>query len=263
MGGAVVLGLLLLLLMRNDLVDWLRRAVHLVSLPIVGLLSASESALYNMQSGMSRAQLLERIKQLEDENARLRFSIGQLQTLDLENQRLRQLLGWQQAATRWRTIVARVVLRDTLSWWHEVWIDRGVVDGVGTNSVVIVPEGLVGRVVEVRPFTSRVVLLGSPRLRVAAEILETGEQGIICSAPYGVVDYEVAVLTFLPQTAQLWAGQTVITSGIGGVFPERLVIGHVIDWRPVESGLYLEARVRLAAHLGRLKEVIVILRDNA
>ena len=56
----------------------------------------------------------------------------------------------------------------------------------------------------------------------------------------------------------LLAGQTVVTSGLGGVFPKGLVVGQVLDVRPVEGGLYSSARIRLAANLNRLEEVWVL-----
>jgi rod shape-determining protein MreC len=65
-------------------------------------------------------------------------------------------------------------------------------------------------------------------------------------------------LTYLPSSANVKSGQTVVTSGLGGVFPRGIPIGQVLDSRSVEYGLYTEARVKLSANLGSLEQVWVL-----
>ena len=66
-------------------------------------------------------------------------------------------------------------------------------------------------------------------------------------------------LSYLPMDANLKPGQNVVTSGLGGVFPQGIPIGKIVDTRQVEFGLYTEARVRLAVNLSALEEVWVLL----
>jgi rod shape-determining protein MreC len=61
-----------------------------------------------------------------------------------------------------------------------------------------------------------------------------------------------------PSTIRL--GQSVVTSGLGTVFPRGILVGHIIDTNNIGFGLYTEARVKLAADLGNLEEVWVVLR---
>jgi rod shape-determining protein MreC len=65
-------------------------------------------------------------------------------------------------------------------------------------------------------------------------------------------------LTYLASSANLKPGQSVITSGLGGVFPKGIPIGKIVDARSVEYGLYTEARVKLNANLGALEQVWVL-----
>jgi rod shape-determining protein MreC len=66
-------------------------------------------------------------------------------------------------------------------------------------------------------------------------------------------------LTHLPRNTNLKPGQTVCTSGLGGVFPPGIPVGTIIDWRTVGYGLYTEARVKLSADLNRSQELMVML----
>jgi rod shape-determining protein MreC len=90
-------------------------------------------------------------------------------------------------------------------------------------------------------------------------IRETGEHGIISASSAGVLDHRLVDLTHLPRNVSLRAGQTVYTSGLGGLYPPGIPVGTVVDSRSVAYGLYTEARVKLAADSSRLREVMVLM----
>jgi rod shape-determining protein MreC len=74
----------------------------------------------------------------------------------------------------------------------------------------------------------------------------------------GLLDTSLVDLTYLSGGANLKAGQNVITSGLGGIYPKGIPIGQVVDSRPVEFGLFSEARVKLSVNLGALEQVWVL-----
>ena len=80
--------------------------------------------------------------------------------------------------------------------------------------------------------------------------------GIISAG--GPLDNSLVDLTYLSGNASLKPGQNVVTSGLGGIFPKGIPIGQIVDSRPVEFGLYTEARVKLSANLGALEQVWVL-----
>jgi rod shape-determining protein MreC len=85
----------------------------------------------------------------------------------------------------------------------------------------------------------------------------TRDTGVLETA--GPFDSSLLTLSYLPMDANLKPGQNVVTSGLGGVFPQGIAIGKIVDTRQVEFGLYTEARVRLAVNLSALEEVWVLL----
>ena len=128
------------------------------------------------------------------------------------------------------------------------------------NCPVLTPQGLVGRVSQVHAQRSVVRMVGDPECRVSALIQETREAtGILIPTDELSDRGGLATLTFLSRHAALKAGQQVITSGQGGVYPKGILVGRIVDWRLADQGLYQEARIQLAVRQHQLEEVWVIL----
>jgi rod shape-determining protein MreC len=207
-------------------------------------------------SVLPRSELLRQNEFLRHQNQELRFQVSQAEGLTRENERLRQLFGWQRQQAR-KYKLANVVLRDPVNWWHTVQIDLGSRDGIRTNMPVLTTEGLVGRVASVGVTRSQVVLLGDPNCKVAARVEnETHDTGVV--GPSGPLDNEFVELAFLSRNASLKPGQNVKTSGNGGIFPKDILIGKVVESRPGEYGLNTVAQVKLAANLNAIEEVWVL-----
>jgi rod shape-determining protein MreC len=257
--GALVLLVVLVLLQLPDRTALrVKFAVGALYLPLFGL-TATLQGLADASTDLvlPRATLLRQLESLEYENRKLQLRIAQLEEARLENERLRQTLEWQ-TRLPWQTQSARVVGHDPANWWRSLHIDRGSRDQLRPHSSVLTADGLVGRIAEVGFDRSRVVLVGDPACRVAAQVRETREKGMILPSASSF-DRHVVDLTYLPATAGVLPGHTVITSGDGGLFPPGIPIGTVIEVRTDDFGLYLEARVRLHVNLNRLDEVWVLL----
>jgi rod shape-determining protein MreC len=138
-----------------------------------------------------------------------------------------------------------------------VQIDLGTRDGVRENLPVITDAGLVGRVSSASFAHSQVVLVGDQNCRVSALVENPArDTGVLLAG--GTLDTSLVDLTYLASSANLKPGQSVITSGLGGVFPKGIPIGQIVDARSVEYGLYTDARVKLNANLGSLEQVWVL-----
>jgi rod shape-determining protein MreC len=205
-----------------------------------------------------RAELLRQIQERDHQNQALHLELARLRSAEEENRRLRQFVGWQQASL-WKSKVCRVLARDTANWWRTLQVDAGTRDGLRPGLPVVVPEGLVGRLDRVGFSSAEVVLVGDPKCRVSVVVRETGETGVLSVLSHGVLDHRLVDMTHLPRNITLRPGQTVYTSGLGGVFPAGIPVGSIVDARSVSFGLYSEARVKLAADTSRVREVLVLL----
>jgi rod shape-determining protein MreC len=227
-------------------------------LPLVGLTSSGQQAVSQGVAAITpRRELLKQNEQLRRDNERSPILAMQAQEALRENERLRQLLGWQKQ-TPWKLKLANVILREPANWWRTVQINLGSRDGLRVDLPVLTPEGLVGRTSSVGLTSSQVVLLGDPNCRVSALIQETRDTGVISSGSAGPRNYSLVDLAFLPNNSNLKPGQSVVTSGLGGIFPKGIPVGKVADFHSAEDGLYTEARVKLGANLSALEEVWVL-----
>jgi rod shape-determining protein MreC len=193
---------------------------------------------------------------LRQENQQLRLQAMQTEETARENARLRQFVGWQRQ-TSWKLKLAKVVLREPANWWRTVQIDLGSRDGLRVNLPVLTTDGLVGRISSVSFTRSQVTLLGDPNCKVSARVEnETHDAGIIGSS--GPLETDFVWLGYLSRNANLKPGQSVVTSGEGGIFPKGIPIGKIVDVQPVDYGSRTEARVKLAANLNSLDAVWVM-----
>jgi len=259
--GAVLLAALLILSLPPRAASHLKLAVGSWFLPLVGLDGAAQQLPATLaDSVLPRRELLQQIYRLQQTNQILTVQALQATAVLRENNQLHTLLGWQQQAP-WKLKLANVVLRDPANWWRTLQIDLGSRDGIQTNLPVLTAAGLVGRVSAVGYTRSQVVLIGDPNCRVSVVVDNPAhDTGIIGAG--GPVDASLADLTYLSGGASLKPGQNVFTSGLGGIFPRGIPVGQIVDSRPVEFGLYTEARAKLFVDFGALEEVWVLLNPQ-
>jgi rod shape-determining protein MreC len=256
--GLVLLVALVLLNLPERPVQHVKLAVGVLYLPLFGLAGSVQNLVDHASNRfLPRNTLLQQLNSAHQQIQQLQLRIAQLEEAHLENQRLRHAIDWQ-ARLPWRVKSARVVGHDPANWWQSIHIDRGTRDELRPNLTVLTANGLVGRIAEVGLTRSRVVLVGDPACRVAAQVRETREKGVLLPNPSSL-DRMVVSFTYLPATASLKPGQTIITSGDGGLFPQGIPVGNIIDVQTNDFGLYLEARIRLAVNLNSLEEVWIMI----
>lgn len=256
--GAVALAAVLVLSLPSHVAARLKLALSSLFLPLFGLANtARQLPAAAMDAALPRRELLKELELLRRENDQLKIQQQQAAAIARENDQLRAQVGWQRQ-TPWKLKLARVVLRDPANWWRTVQIDLGTRDGLRENLPVLTPEGLVGRTGAVGYSRSQVVLVDDPNCRVSARVVNPAHDlGVLTAG--GPLDNSLVNLTYLAGDANLKPGQEVVTSGEGGIFPAGIPIGQIVDARQVEYGLYTEARVKLAANLGGLDEVWVLM----
>lgn len=205
---------------------------------------------------------------LIQEITELRLRVKESATYVRENEELRGLLDFKQRQKR-KLVLAEVIGRgDTSGWWQTITINRGTEDGVAPNMPVISMDGLVGRTRDaVARHSCDVVLITEPTLRVACRMSAEGAYGVMRGGGArgtGGADMEMlssanpGELEYLDKTSDINTGEEVLTSGLGGVFPEGIRVGYVRKVSMDESGLFKRVQVKPAAKLGELRYVFVV-----
>ncbi len=191
-------------------------------------------------------------ERLRHENDALKLEINQLQSKADEANRLATLLSFRQAHQNVSMVAARVIgtSADTVS--QTIYLDRGERDNIRRNMGVITPDGVVGKVIESYSNTSQVLLLTDKDSGVGALLSESRIQ-----SPVGGVGEPLLAMKYVPNDDTVNLGDHVVTSGMDRIFPRDLPVGTVAQ---IKSGNpFKQIRLRPAANLERLEEVIVLL----
>jgi len=176
-----------------------------------------------------------------------------------ENRRLQQLLDLKRRVA-FPTVTARVIGRDASSWWQSIQIDQGSEAGLAINMPVLNADGLIGKTVAVSKGQSRVLLLLDPACQVSAILEESREPGVVRGVAAVFTTKPQCRMLYVNRSTQVSPGQTVLTSGLGGIFPKGIRIGTVLSAElDAQSGMYQNLDIDPAVDFRRLEEVIVIL----
>lgn len=190
---------------------------------------------------------------LRGENERLRIQSLQVLETQQENERLRRLLSLRERLPL-RTLPGEVIGREAGGWVRSVIVNRGLGDGIANQMPVVVPDGLVGRVVRVRPGASVVQLLNDPASTVGAIVQRTRTAGLVEGEPGGTVRFK-----FMARDgAGIAPGDLIVTSGHGPVFPKGLPVGRVTAIEDKGSALFHFAILAPAVDFARLEEVLLL-----
>lgn len=186
---------------------------------------------------------------------------AQVQNLEKDNQQLRDVLGEQKSLSDYKTVPATVIGRNPDRWHEFIIIDKGDVNGIKQNMAVMTATGLVGKVKSVNQFSSTVQLLSDqdPKNQISAYV--QGKANV-----FGIVqgydqEQKLLLVKRIPYDAKVSKGQTVITSGLGGVFPKGLLIGKVVKVQPDQYGLNQTAYVKPGSDFYDIENVLVIKRS--
>jgi rod shape-determining protein MreC len=194
--------------------------------------------------------------QYREEIDRLQAEIARLRELEVENRDLRNLLGLKQRAGTGELLPVRVIARDPSPFVQAITLDRGTDDGVQEGMTIITWRGVVGRVSRVSPTSSKVLLITDTSSSISGRIQssESRVTGIIRGRPEGGL-----VMHRIPQEETLQTGETVVTSDFGGLMPEGLVIGQIVQIRRKDVDVMQEAVIEPSADMKRLERLYVLL----
>lgn len=207
-------------------------------------------------------------QEMRAENARLKEALALAQQhlsylteLQKENERLRSTLDFEEKSDM-TLLAAEVIARDPSQWFKTITLNRGAHHGIYREMAVITPQGLVGMVSSVSRFSCQVMLITDPRLSAHTLVQRSREPGVFGVIEGSPDDYFGLKMVNLPPSANIQPGDTIITSGMGGIFPKGLPVGIVEEVGMEPSGLARYALVRPFVNFDRLEEVIIVLKGR-
>jgi rod shape-determining protein MreC len=192
--------------------------------------------------------LQEEIAQLKLEQVRLRQDAEQAK-------RLQALLGFTQHYVG-QVLPAQVIGTSGTEQSHIIQIDKGSRNGVKVDMPVITPDGIVGKVKDVFPFTSQVLMINDRESGAGVILQNSRLQGILRGSPQGELH-----VSDIMSDEKIDVGEEVVTSGGDRIYPKGLPVGTVTHVSPDrDNDPFLAVKVKPAADLSRLEEVLVVTR---
>ncbi len=189
-------------------------------------------------------QLKEQIEQMRLEQVRLSEDAAQAH-------RLQALLAFKEQFVQ-KTVAAQVIGSSGSDSSRILYIDKGENDGLARDMAVVTADGIVGKVLQVFPSVSQVLLINDQSSGVGALTEKSRLQGVLKGTANGEV-----MLERLMSDEQVEPGENVLTSGGEQIFPKGLPVGKVAQVSG-GKGLFLNIRIRPAANLSKLEEVLVV-----
>lgn len=209
------------------------------------------------------------MKSFQEENIELKEQVAalseQVRALEAdkeENDRLRQLLELKSAEAERDTVGCEVIAKDPGNWFYSFTIDKGSDDGIAVDDTVISGHGLVGRISEVASGWAKVQSIIDADSSVGALISRT-QDFAIADGDLTLADNGQCKLNYVTKDASLVLGDAVVTSGLGGVYPEGILIGTVSEIKSDSLGYSQYAVLDTAVDFERIREVLVIRNGGA
>jgi len=259
---AVCLILTGLLIVIDSRTTWLQQSrLHLSWLkPIVEFpaFAPSQFSFWLDENLKSRQTLLKENEELRAQALHMQRRIQQFAKLTAENIRLKELLGSSSLLSD-SVLVAEIIAIDPDPFTHTVVLNKGVSEGVFVGMPIIDASGLMGQIVSVSEFSSRGLLITDSRHGLSVEVVRNGVRAIAL----GTGSLDEIELSHLSNTTDIEIDDILVSSGLGGRFPQGYPVGVV---RSVDKQLgrqFAEVKIQPLAKLDKSRHVLLVFKEGA
>lgn len=226
--------------------------------PVQGKLTSLANSLSDLtQTTRDLRELRRRNEDLQSLADSLMIENVRLKEIESENETLRRLLNFTQAnpthSYKAAEVKGRVIGRDPSNFLSYLIIDLGSQQGIEKGMPVVAERGLVGRITDVGSNWAKVMLIIDPSSSVNALIQSSRATGVVEGHVGGSL-----VMKYIPQGETVNVNDIVLTSGLGGNFPKKLIIGQVTAVRQRDIEMFQEAHIRPTVDFNNLEIVLVI-----
>lgn len=256
---SVVLVCLLLLTLKTRGVGGAEEVIAWLATPVQTIVAQlHRSALAVWSTYREWKDLLAENRALSEEVEQLRLESLQVRETLAENLRLRRLLALRERLPL-GTVSGEVIAQEWSGWVRSLTVNRGRRDGIRRLTPVIVPDGLVGRVVAARANLAVIQLLNDPSSVVGALVQRTRTLGMVEGDPGGGLRFK-----FLARDGGgIRAGDLIVTSGLpGGLFPKGVPVGRIAQVEVRDSALFQFVPLIPTVDFARVEEVLLVTGES-
>jgi rod shape-determining protein MreC len=234
-----------------------------LAIPAAGLLEAlspiqsatarlGEGATSVVRDYLDLVHVREENLKLRTELARVTADRSRLAELQTENRHLADLLELKDAL-QMDAVAANVIGSDATGTARTLILGQGSASGLKTGMAVLCNQGIVGKIIEVSPHASRVLLIDDHNSALDGFDQRSRARGIVA----GVVD-DGLIMKYVDRTEDVRAGDTVVSSGLDGIYPRGLLVGTIRSLRREGPGMFVTVRITPAVDFRSLEQVLVV-----
>nr|WP_082450427.1 MULTISPECIES: rod shape-determining protein MreC [unclassified Pseudomonas] len=243
---------------RFDYLKPVRSQMGLVLSPFYGIADIPVRAWEGVRDQFtSRSELLAENERLKAEQLLMQRRLQKLATLTEQNVRLRELLN-SSALVDDKVLVGELIGVDPNPFTQRILIDKGEKDGVFQGQPVLDASGLMGQVVEVMPYTARVLLLTDTTHSIPVQVNRNGLRAIAV----GTGNPERLELRYVADTADIKEGDLLVSSGLGQRFPAGYPVAVVKEVLHDTGGPFATIRAVPTAKMNRSRYVLLVFSDS-
>ncbi|MDD3400078.1 MAG: rod shape-determining protein MreC [Eubacteriales bacterium] len=202
--------------------------------------------------------------ELEQKNAQLEAELNKYKLLDAEyeetsreNARLTEILNYVESNPNMTMVTAQVIARSSNEYVDTLTLNVGSRNGIKEKMPVVTPDGIVGRVTLVGTTWCKVRTMLNDDMRISVMVQRTRDEGMFGSVISNTGESAIMQLYYLPTNATVVAGDVILTSGLGGLFPKGMYVGEVVTIstgnEPYDAGVYVPI------DFVHLEEVMIVL----
>ena len=194
-------------------------------------------------------------KKLKEENAKLQENLREFEILKSENQTLKEYVNLKDKFADYKTVPGYVINKDTSNFSNTIIINVGSRDGIEVNMPVISENGLVGHVISVTETNAKVQTIIDTSSSISCA-LTTSRDAIVAKGTLETGSFLKA--TYIPTEATIMQGDTVETSGLGGIYPKGILVGTIKKVVNTKNITDRYAMIETAVNFNRLETILVI-----
>ena len=259
--GIIIIVIILIILviltnMQDTQLSYVENLANKVVMPIQnGLTYVKNKFNGNTEFFANVNKLKEENQNLQSKNTELEEKLRELESIKAENERLKQDLNLTEKYSEYSALPADVINRDISNYSKNIVINVGTDNGVEEGMTILAAEGLVGHVISVTNSTAKVQTI-IDRASSTSALISTARDSIVCK---GILnDNKQLKAMYIPMDATVSQGDTIETSGLGGIYPKGIYIGTVSKVENTTDLTNRYALVSVAVDFNKLETVLVI-----
>ena len=256
---AVILSVILIFIdVRTSQLSPVRNVISSALTPVQWLSDVPSDIAFGLENIFtSRESLEEELELMKDRMLVLERKSQKLASVTAELNRLRELLNASRVLDE-GVVVAELIGASPDPDNQYILINKGFQDGVYLGQAILDSEGLMGQVIEINEFSSRVLLISDSRHAVPVQVNRNGMRAIA----YGVGSLSALELGNVPDTADLQVGDLLVSSGLGGRFPQGYPVARVSSIEHDSGESFAHVKITPEAKLNRSRLLLLVFKQS-